>query len=182
LKTSTPLLVLVAGCGITPEPYEMIAAANLSGTAGIDGPLELLATGAAAPATGGAHTLAAYRIHLPDLAPRRVRLFRPASCDTPHADVTLTHDLGTIRRVGNETHFFAPASIAGRIIDVDIMTATAFVTLDDPEAREFYALGMIAVVQDVVDDEPAPDPGQPGSGPTGSGPGPWLACGAFQIP
>ena len=181
MKTSTWLLVVLAGCGITPEPYEVIAAANLSGPAGIDGPLELLAPGTAIPQTDGRHMLAAYRIHLPDLAPRRIRLFRPASCDTLHEDVTLTHDLGTIRRVENETHFFAPASIAGRIVDVDIMTAIAFVTLN-PEAREFYALGMIAVVQDVGDDEPAPDPGPPGSGPTGSGPGPWLACGAFEIP
>jgi hypothetical protein len=81
--------------------------------------------------------------------------------------------------VGDETHFFVRhIAIGERTVDVDIVTQFAFVHVQ-PDERSFNVLEMIAVVQDLGDEDEQPGPvfGPPGSG---SGPGDWLACGVFM--
>lgn len=176
------LLLLAAGCQTTAEPYEVMAAANLAGTAGIEGPLEVLGVGRPASMFHLEHTVVAYDVRLPDEAPRRLRLFNPGSCDTPPDEVMLIEDLGTIRRVGDEVHFFVPTVIDGRRIEVDTIVATALMSFDPARTDPYvpYFLDMIAVVQDLGEDEPGPPPA-PGFPQKGSGTAPWLACGAFTL-
>jgi hypothetical protein len=171
--------IVCAGCEVTPQPYEVIAVANLGpGTQNIEGPLELLGTGEVKSGFFSYHMMVAYRVRLPDQTPRRLRLFAPASCDTPHDQATVVWNLGEIRRVGDETHFFMrDIAISDRVVDIDVITQSAAIDLD-PEFRPYYALDLIAVVQDLDDDHTVP-------GPTFSavpGPGPWLACAPFTLP
>jgi len=84
------------------------------------------------------HTFAAFNVRLPDDTPRRVRMYTPASCDTPHSDARLVWNLGEIRRVGAETHFFSSGvEIGDRLVNVDVVTRDTFTVLD-PEARDYY--------------------------------------------
>jgi hypothetical protein len=170
--------ILCASCAVTPEPYEVIATADLvPGTLGITGQLEILGTGDPKPDPATYHMVAAYRVRLPDSTPRRLRLFTPASCDTPHDDVVPSWNLGQIRRVGVETHFFATeVAIGDRTIDVDVVTRYVFVDTG-PDTPLFHVFNMIAVVQDLQNDDD--DQYGPGRRHQGSGPGDWLACGVF---
>jgi len=174
------LLPVCAACGVTREPYEVLASANLlPGAADIHGPLELLGTGDAKPDSVSEHMFAAYHVRLPDPRPRRIRLFTAASCDAPHDTVALAWNLGQIRQVGAETHFFSTdVEIGGRVIDVDVVTRFAYIHVN-PDNPAFDALGMIAVVQDLEDGDTPPGPGV---GTQGAGPGAWLACGVFARP
>jgi hypothetical protein len=175
--------IACAGCEITPRPYEVFVSAHLMpGTLDIEGPLEIAGTGEARPAPLSTHLVAAYHVRLPDDTPRRLRLFAPGSCDTPHDDVVPLWNLGQIRRVGDETHFFATGiSIGNRTLDIDVVTRFVFVHLD-PD-MPYGALDMMAVVQDLAnDDDDQYGPGSGLSGGRGSGPGDWLACGVFTLP
>jgi len=169
-----------AGCSVSPEPYEVVATAELSpGTANIAGTLEVLGTGEARPSDLVYHSVAAYHVRLPDDTPRRIRMYTPASCDTPHTDARATWNLGQIRRVGDETHFFSSGvEIGDRLVDVDVITRAVFISLN-PAASDFYPPNLVAVVEDLV-------PGDDDiTGPTAEPPGPpprdWLACGLITL-
>lgn len=135
-----------AGCADTAASgYPVAAEVELSG-GGISGPLELLGTATTA-ATDEFHTLAAYRIQLPDDAFHRVQVLSRASCDAPDDP---THpfpiaDLGAIRRVGGETHFFALGIHAGSET-VDLDTGTTQGTVSTGADSSMYVIGAIAVV------------------------------------
>ncbi|HEX8108234.1 MAG TPA: hypothetical protein VF516_10930 [Kofleriaceae bacterium] len=173
-------VMLVAGCATTPDPYAVGAIAPLQpvGTpagaeAGIDGPIEVLGS----PAYGRSfqQTFAAYKVHVPEGAAPWVRVYRTPSCTPVPESPALFDDLGAIRRVGGETHFFAPGvQVAGRIVDIDTRTVTAPGSLD-PTYTYGYLIGMIAVVQAPGDPAAGGGPDDPPAG------GPWLACGAFEI-
>jgi hypothetical protein len=167
-----------AGCSVSPEPYEVIATVDLSaGTANIAGTLEMLGTGEARPDPINYHTFAAFHVRLPDDTPRRIRLYTPPSCDTPHSDARVTWNLGEIRRVGDETHFFSSGvEIGDRLVNVDVVTRAAFIVLE-PEAADFYPPNLVAVVEDLVPD----DATGPIADPPGTPPHDWLACGRFTI-
>jgi len=159
-------LIACAGCMTASEPYPVVAVAALTGGAsGITGSLEILGanSGKSNATEFDRRTLAAYRVRLPDSAPRRVRLYDARACDATEP-LELLADLQLIRRVGDETHFFAQSVLVrGERLDVDTETAQAFVSLvpDTPS----YVIGKIAVVQALDRDD-----GSPGA---------WLACGAF---
>lgn len=169
-----------AGCGVTPEPYEVLAAANLApGTLDIAGPLQILGRG---QASGFVlyYAIAAYHVRLPDDTPRRIRLLSPAACDAPPEQTALIWELGEIRRVGDETHFFARGIPDGhRPVAVDIETTAAYVDLSSQGT--FGASSLMAVVQDLPPDG---EPWQEGpvAGPPGSATGDRLACGLFTVP
>lgn len=177
---STPamLAVIVAGCAASAEPYRVDAVADLVALrpegAGIAGPLEMLGPGAPAGATF--RTIAAYRVQLPAGAAPWIRLYATLSCDGPDDRSRVFDDLGLIRRVGDETHFFArDVQVGGRTIDVDIQTVA---TLASPEPATFGNVFDLIAVAQAPDDGSAVDPstGQPVP------PGLWLACGAFVRP
>jgi hypothetical protein len=170
-----------AGCSASPEPYEVVARAELSpGTANIDGTLEMLGTGEASPSPSAYHSFAAFHVRLPDDTPRRIRLYVPASCDAPHAGARVVWNLGEIRRVGDETHFFSSGvEIGDRLVNVDVITRAAFIVLD-PDAPDYYALNLAAVVEDLVPGDA--DATGPIADPPGAAPRDWLACGRFTRP
>jgi hypothetical protein len=161
------------GCATDSEPYPVAAVANLEPIAArITGPIEVIGV-LHAPSDSSARTLAAYRVRLPDLVPRRVRIFQMNVCDMDTAPVgpdgtrqlIEVADLQEIRRVGVETHFFAPAiNLQGRRVDVDVGTAQAQISTSGPDAFG-YVFGLIAVVQELDHED-----GTPGA---------WLACGRF---
>ena len=159
----------VGACAPADEAYPVIAAAELTAIADdIAGPIEILGSNlpGTEPIDVEFRTLAAYRVHLPDLRPRHVVIYSASSCDTPHDQALLFADLQVIRKVGEETHFFAEdILVKGRPTEIDIGTVHVEVSLDpaNPEPQ-FYVLGRIAVVQ-------APD--------VDGVPGAWLACGVF---
>lgn len=185
------LAIACAGCGTSRPPYEVIAVANIQpGTETIAGPLEVLGIGEPGPDSGGYHMLVVDHLRLPSDRPRRIRLYTtfvlgspytPASCDTPHADTRPIWNLGEIRRVGDETHFFVDeVEIGDRVLSVDVRTQFAFINLEAEGDSQFYPTVVLAVVEELV-------PGAPnGTGfvfdPQGSGPRDWLACGAFVVP
>lgn len=146
--------------------YPVAAEAELSG-GGISGPLELLGTPSTA-ATDDFHTLAAYRIRLPDDALRRVQILALPDCDAPYDPTQRLPiaDLGVIRRVAGESHFFAIGIHAGdRTIALDTGTARGLASIGDyPESD---VIGAIAVIlsYDV------------GTGSTGA----REACGVFAL-
>ena len=89
----------------------------------------------------------------------------------------LYQHLGTLRRVGDEAHFFVPdVRLGDRTVDIDVQTVTAEVS---PHPGATNVFDVIAVVQ-------APGDGSEGTvdTPVGQLPagGPWLACGAFVAP
>ena len=130
---------------------------------------------------------AAYRVQLPDGAAPWVRIVGGASCDAPDDPPRNVADLGKIRRVGDETHFFARhVEVAGVFMDVDTQTAVAYVAVSDAGDPRRSVVGNLAVVM-VPGDETLP-PGQGDGGGAGGGSGsyppagPWLACGVFVLP
>jgi hypothetical protein len=97
----------------------------------IQGPIEVLGTGKPSGVPdSGPRTLAAYRVQLPDgLAPRLVLMNAPSSCS--NLDPVLrpggggaVQELGVLRRVGDETHFFLPLG-DGSYVDTETTTAFA---------------------------------------------------------
>jgi hypothetical protein len=175
------LTLASAGCSVSPTPYEVIAASELApGTANdIAGTLEILGTGDASSAPLGYHTFVAFRVRLPDDTPRRIRLYTPASCDTPHPDAKMVWNLGEIRRVGDETHFFSSGvEIGDRLVNVDVVTRAAFIGLN-ADAKDYYPPNLVAVVEDLVagDDNAT----GPISDPPDTPPHDWLACGRFTL-
>lgn len=159
MKVSLCLLA-AAGCVSSPVEYHVISTAQLEplGSA-VSGPLEMIGMSKdARELLYYERTLAAYRVSLPDDAPRRVRIYDATSCSGPRDELELIVDLQSIQRFGDETHFV--------IREIDVETITAPISLD-PEDRR-YAIGKIAVVQ-----EPDGEDGAPGA---------WLACGTFSPP
>jgi hypothetical protein len=160
------LALALGACAPATEPYPVIAAAELSPIAeDITGPIEILGSNVEGDETTDfeLRTLAAYHVHLPDAAPRHAVIYHAASCELPDTRPFVFADLQTIRRVGDETHFFADDILVnGRRIAVDTQTVQAEVSTN-PETG-LYVLGKIAVVQ-------APD--------VDGVPGAWLACGVF---
>lgn len=169
--TATAVLSLVlalalGACAPAAEPYPVIAAAELAPlTEDITGPIEILGSNEdGGDMTDAAlRTLAAYHVHLPDAAPRHAVIYSAASCDTGDDRPLAFADLETIRRAGDETHFFADGIlIQGHRTELDTQTVQAELSLQP--GTDFYVLGKIAVVQ-------APD--------VDGAPGAWLACGVF---
>lgn len=168
-------ILACAACVTDAEPYPVAAVANLAPMgAEITGPIEVLGV-VRTPPNSYQRTLAAYRVHLPDLAPRRVRIFQMTVCDMDAVPVGrdgMKHlielaDLQEIRRVGDQTHFFAPGiDVAGRRVDVDVGTVQAAISTNGPDASG-YVIGQIAVVQELDHAD-----GTPGA---------WLACGGFTV-
>jgi hypothetical protein len=171
-----PAAVLAAlalgACAPSTRQYPVIAEAELTAIADdITGPIEILGANAEDPDDATldmedfvVRTFAAYRVHLPDAAPRHAVIYNAESCQPTDPRPKIFADLQTIRRVGDETHFFADdIRVNGRTTSIDTETAQAVVSLN-PASPFVYVLGKIAVVQ-------APDlDGVPGA---------WLACGAF---
>lgn len=157
-----------AGCAPPAEPFPVVAAAELAPLAeDITGPIEILGANSAGSTASdlALHSVAAYRVRLPDAAPRRVVIYDAGSCATPAPPRTrVVADLQTIRTVGHETHFFANhLLVQGRRVDLDVGTAQVELSVE-PDGL-FSVLGKIVVVQDM---EPAQKP-----------PGTYLACGVF---
>lgn len=179
MKRHVVTVLVASGCTATQDPYAVDAIAQLApvGTPDvrITGPIEILGTGVPDTQMSFGRTVAAYHVQLPDGAAPWVRLYIAASC-TPEAAAILYEDLGTIRQVGDEAHFFARnIRIGDRTLDVDIETVAADVALDNSQASVFT---MIAVVQ-APGDGTTLEPSLHGQLPAG---GPWLACGTFVAP
>jgi hypothetical protein len=188
--------LIAASCSTTPEPYRVVAVANLTPisatgrpTSGplagpISGPIELLDTGEAVPPEfDGYHAMAAYHVQLPDGAVPWVRIFAAASCDAPGDDPQIIADLGTIRRVGDETHFFKrDVEVAGKLLDVDTQTAVVLLSVTNPDRA---VLGKLAVAL-APGDETGTGSGSGGGSGSGNDAyprgGAWLACGGFVVP
>jgi len=185
------LALVAAGCATSPEPYQVDAVAELAPVAAggqdaiedlIRGPIEALGIGIP-PRHGDSsiefpRTLAAYRVHLPRSAAPWIRLYTAPSCAEPGDSPQLFQDLGVLRQVDNETHFFARDVVIGdHTVDIDIHTVTADVTLDGPGIGNLF--DQIAVVQAPGDGGPLVQ-GTVGL-PVPAG-GPWLACGKFTRP
>ncbi|HEX3760487.1 MAG TPA: hypothetical protein VHW23_17345 [Kofleriaceae bacterium] len=168
MKPGWLTVLACAGCAMPAEPFPVVAEAQLMPRAeDITGPIQILdANSAYAQVDDFAlHTLTAYQVRLPDTAPRRVVIYDAGSCDDPPSRRTRAiADLQMIRKVGNETHFFAhDILVEGHRVDIDIKTAQAEFSLDaDPF---FGVLGKIVVVL------AADSPDMP--------PSTYLACGAF---
>jgi hypothetical protein len=168
VKAGLLAALVCTGCAPPAEPFPVIAVAELLPLAeDITGPIEILGANSAGSTASdfALHSVAAYRVRLPDAAPRRVVIYDTGSCATPAPPRTrVVADLQTIRTVGNETHFFADSLLVkGRRMDLDIGTAQAELSLE-PDGF-FSILGKIVVLQDM---EPAQKP-----------PGTYLACGVF---
>ena len=173
--------IATMACAASSDPYPVFASAELTPLGEqITGRLEVLGTGEPHPQLFADHRVAGYHVHLPDARPRRVLVYEPATCDTPRANATLLWDLGEIRRVGDQAHFFIEDTVVGdQVVDVDVVTQWLFIHNDAPTDR-FYAGDMIAVVQDLVEgvrDEIGPVEGES----VHAGDGSWLACGPFRI-
>lgn len=104
----------------------------------ISGPIEVLGTGMPRNVDPGVRTFAAYHVQLPDHVEALVALDSAASCADREPliapdDPIASQLLGYIRRVGDETHFFAPSvPVGGDPMDLDTETATAYAS---PHAR-----------------------------------------------
>ena len=163
---SLVLALALGACAPAAEPYPVIAAAELTPIAeDITGPIEILGSNV----EGGEmtdfqlRTLAAYHVHLPDAAPRHAVIYDAASCDVPDDRPFVFADLETIRKVGDETHFFADGILVqGHRIAIDTQTVQAEVSTQP--GTDIYVIGKVVVVQ-------APD--------LDGAPGAWLACGVF---
>ena len=157
-------IMTVAGCVTDSEPYPVAAVANLEPLGSeITGPIEVIGP----PSAASQRTLTAQHVRLPDGEPRRVRIFELDVCDSSAAPAIAYADLQEIRRVGDQTHFFAlDLTVEGRRVDVDTRTVMAYVSTD-PADPQGYVIGKIAVVQELDHDDGTP--------------GRWLACGAFAV-
>jgi hypothetical protein len=143
VKAQAIAVLAAAGCltgssGGAQDGYPVEAVAQLAPLgvepASISGPVEFLGTGMPSTAAEpGARTIAAYHVHLADDLGALVALVNAASCTdreplTTAEQPVAFQDLGLIRRVGDETHFFAPyVQIGDHLVDVDTGTTTAYV-------------------------------------------------------
>jgi hypothetical protein len=129
----------VAGAADAPEGYPVDAVAELAPLADesprVAGPIEILGTGVTGSAADpGIRTVAAYRVQLPDDTAAYIAMISAASCVdreplTAPDDPVAEQLLGTIRRVGDETHFFVDGvQIGDRAVDVDTETASAYLS------------------------------------------------------
>ena len=167
---------LAGGCVTTDDHYDidLYAEVHPLGAAGAQfgGQFEVLA-----PARGEnpdfSHTIAAFHVTLPPGAAPWVRLWMMPSCESQGGQAQLYKDLGVIRQVGDEVHFFErDVVLSGHTTDLDIGTVAAPVTVELAELHAEYPV----VIQ-------APDPDGPTTtssfGETVPVGGPWLACGNF---
>jgi hypothetical protein len=127
----------VTGADGPPRGYPVDAVAALAplddAAALVDGPIEVLGTGmpddAPVPAL---RTVAAYHVRLASDVSPFIGMLSAASCRdrdllTAPDDPVPVQDLGVLRRVGDETHFFAVSVPVGdRTVDIDTGTTTAF--------------------------------------------------------
>lgn len=179
------LATTTTGCVTTPDPYSVDAAAELApletqdgSEAGITGPIEILGSASPVPTPEYERAFAAYKVQLDQGAAPWVRIYDAASCEAPGDAPAALIDLGVIRRVGDEAHFFAPqVDVEGRLVDIDTGMVTAAVSLD-PARSYHYAVGKLVVVQRPGDGS-APLPGA--SGPDISPGGAWLSCGVIEL-
>jgi len=172
VKTLLLVASVSAACVTSANDYPVVAVAELqSPDSTITGRLELLG-GIADDVT--ARTLAAYRVRLPDAAPRRVRLYYNVdnlgthTCDSNPEELQLISDLQTIQRAGDETHFvIANVRVGDHVSDIDVETLPVNLSLDSKlDARsETYVIGKIVVVSGLDRDDERP--------------GDRLACGSF---
>ena len=157
-----------AGCTMPAEPFPAVAEAQLMPHAeDITGPIEVLDANSAYAQIDdfAVHAVTAYQVRLPDAAPRRVLIYDTGSCDEPLPQrIQVIADLQMIRKVGNETHFFAhDLLVEGRRVDLDIGAAQAEFAI----STDAY-LGILGKIIVVL---AADSPDLP--------PGPYLACGVF---
>ena len=175
------------GCAVSPEPYPIVAVAELapSPAAGgaadgeITGAIDVLGTGLP-PGIGGdldfVRTVAAYRVRLPDGAAPWVRLYTAPSCEVAEDEALPEQDLGAIRRVGDEPHFVTrDVRFGGRPVELDTGTAVAYVSLAPAPVQ--YLFDMIVVVLAPSDDGRTVVLNTTRQ--TVPAGGPWLACGVF---
>ena len=174
---------LGAGCTTTDDSYVIDAFAELAplGAAGpqITGRLEVLSATQRGDSADYERAIAAHRVQLPAAASPWIRLWIAPACEPGAGQPMLYQDLGLIRQVGDDVHFFdRGVVVAGRTIDLDIGTATAAVTLDPVPSGDLFKL--IAVAQ-----APGSEGGETTTEviggrvvPVG---GAWLACGAFAL-
>ena len=140
MKALAIALLATAGCIATsPGEYRVDAVAELApadaASPAIEGPIEFLATGMPSNvADAGVRTVAAYRVRLPHDVTAIAALLSAASCAdrTPlfsDDDPVAVQDIGLLRRVGDETHFFAQfIQVGDRTLEADTETATVFVS------------------------------------------------------
>ena len=143
MKVHALAALAAAGCLTGSQaPYPVDGIAQLEPMTAdppyISGPIEVLGTGMPRNVDPGVRTFAAYHVQLPDHVEALVALESAASC-ADRAPLTAPDDpiasqlLGYIRRVGDETHFFAPSvPVGGDPMDLDTETATAYAS---PHAR-----------------------------------------------
>lgn len=179
------LAALAAGCTTTDDRYGVDAFAELvplpDTTPRVTGRLEVLSPAQRDDSVEFARVVAAHRVELPAGSAPWIRLWVAPSCAPQDEPMTLYQDLGLIRQVDDDVHFFdRNAVIAGHTVDVDVGTAIARVTLD-PASRPGVTSGrlfdLIAVAQ--APGDPHDTTTELSSGrnvPTG---GAWLACGTF---
>jgi hypothetical protein len=193
VKSAGLALLAAAGCTTTPDPYAVDAVARLAPVAGagvvITGDIEVLAPATPIATFDSARTLVAYKVALPGGAAPWVRILRTASCDPDQSRPALFADVGALRRVGDQTHFFARDILIGDgTRDVDINTVMV-------ENRHSSLVGMVVVLQMPAPQgtapEPPPEPDDcPGDRDAPNCPavtwtgfvagGPWLACAPFE--
>jgi hypothetical protein len=99
----------------------------------IEGPIEFLGTGMPGTVVDpGARTVAAYHVRLPDDVTAFLALLDAASCAdreplTGPDDQVAVQAIGTIQRVGDETHIFTSVfAMDGHIAEVDTETSTVY--------------------------------------------------------
>lgn len=143
MKRHALAALTAAGCLTGSQaPYPVDAVAQLApleaGPPYLTGPIEVLGTGMPEDIeTPGLRTFAAYHMQMPDNLTALLVIESAASCTdrtllmSPD-DPVPSQLLGTIRRVGDETHFFTPITVDGYYTEVDTETATAFAS---PHAR-----------------------------------------------
>lgn len=188
----TALIALIAlgglagGCTATDDSYGVDAFADLvlpgvlpgvGAQQSVTGRFEVLSPAARDDDPNYARVIAAYRVQLPAGAAPWVRLWSEPDCNFQGGQATLYQDLGLIRQVGDEVHFFErDVVVAGRTIDLDVGTTTAQVTLDDTQFGRLYDLSIVVQVPDDTSELTTVMVGG-GLAPVG---GPRLACGNFS--
>jgi hypothetical protein len=152
VKLAALAALTAAGCITASQaPYPVDAVAQLApleaGPPYITGPIEVLGTGMPEDvATSAVRTFAAYHVQLPDGLEALIVLENAASCADREPlmapdDPVPSQLVGSIRRVGDETHFFTVTPVGDSYRDVDTETATAFAS---PHAR--FPRVVVAVV------------------------------------
>jgi hypothetical protein len=152
VKLAALAALAAAGCITGSQaPYPVDAVAQLAPLAAdppyIAGPIEVLGTGMPEDVESpGVRTFAAYHVQLPEGITALIAMESAASCAdrkplTAPDDPLASQLLGSIRRVGDEAHFFTQIPVGEYVMDVDTETATAFAS---PHAR--FPRIVIAVV------------------------------------